>query len=173
MGTLIALSLAIARPDLVRHLILVSVPVFTSREDARARIIYADMVPAIMVKEPWAHILCELMCAMRPLARLTAPLLTRHLPKAVARDVPLHIWPSYSGSLARVIEEQHVCRDLQQVCVPITLLHGTQDAVTPIERIQTLMACNQTIEVRFLKATHQLPLEMPEAVVEAVLQGVS
>lgn len=171
MGALIALGLAVQCPDLIDRLVLVGLPVFTSPEDARQRIRASGLVPELMVYGPFAHPLCTLMCALRPAARRAAPLLRRDVPRDVAMDVPLHTWPSYSRSLAYVIETHDVCADLCQLQTPVVILHGTRDAVTPVDRVQALTRCNERLRLHVTAATHNLPLERPEVVADAIRQG--
>jgi pimeloyl-ACP methyl ester carboxylesterase len=80
---------------------------------------------------------CNLVCAARPLLKAVAHHVRRDVSTAVAEDALLHHWPSIRGAMA-ILQQCPVTVALRSYQGPTTFVHGTADAVTPIERIMSL-----------------------------------
>jgi pimeloyl-ACP methyl ester carboxylesterase len=100
MGSLLALAYACHFPEAVEKLMLLSLAVYRSEEEARRIVGSTSLLTRLVALDtPLAKTLCEIMCATRPLLMLVAPLLAPDVPAAVARDALQHTWTSYSRTL--------------------------------------------------------------------------
>jgi len=128
MGALLALRLATVYPGRIHKLVLIAMPIYSSRQAAHQAITNCSAVKELAYYGWTSHVLCSTWCrALRPLSRRLAPLYLSTLTKEAARDSVLHTWQSYSQSLHHIIENQTVGQDLVNATVPTTILHGDQD----------------------------------------------
>lgn len=166
MGALIALAFTANYPGKVEKLILVSPPVFETKEEAKENIIRFSPLPGFLLYGPLAQITCLSFCLwLRPITRLFIPFFLCSLPKEVARDTLLHTWWSYKKTLQNVIEEQDVCSLLRQIKKPVTIVYGANDNRVVKENIQHLISCKKDILIRVVKGvSHNLPLKKPESI---------
>lgn len=171
MGSIIALGIADAFPQIVTKLVLTSMPIYETPEIAKKQIIHSKLAPKIMLYGPTARIVCQLVCYAHPIMRRLAPYLLPKLPRAVAIDSLEHNWVSYSRSLRHVIQEQQVITQLGKVSMPTKILMGTKDQLLKGYSPKDLRALSNHIEVELLNTTHHLPLEAPDAVIQAIVIG--
>ena len=103
-GAILAAALAARHPDRVASLLLVGLPAYPDEEAARRSIGALGLLARLTVDgSPAARWVCETMGRFRPLAIALAPWLVRDLPPSIASDGARHTWPSYSGTLRRVV----------------------------------------------------------------------
>jgi pimeloyl-ACP methyl ester carboxylesterase len=172
-GAIIAAALAARAHDCAAGLLLVGLPAYPDAPTARQHIGKLGALARLTVAErPAAHLLCELVCTFRPLAMLTAPLLARDIPRAVAVDSVRHTWPSYSRTLERVVVAHRAVADLAAVRCPTLLLHGADDQVAPPRCAEALAATlsqyNPHVGYQEIEGDHHLPLRRPDVVAAAV-----
>jgi len=84
----------------------------------------------------------------------------------IARDMVLHTWVSYSGSLDNVLVRHRVTSAAAQLVraqVPVRLLHGDRDHEAPLAAVRELAdRCGWPLTILAGKG-HRLPLEAPAA----------
>jgi len=137
-GTIVAAAYADRFPDDIGHLFLLGAPVYVSETEARKRIWEMSSIAAAFSLEPiLARETCLLMGAFRPLFRKIMPWMS-DLPRRVAEDSVLHTWPSIRGAIQNVLLTQPIARFLGRVGSRTTFIHGTEDVVTPLARIQSV-----------------------------------
>lgn len=173
-GALIAAAVAARHPDLVRALVLIGMPAYDTPEEAQRAIARLGWLARTTAENrASARWMCAAMCRLRPLAAAAAPLMTRDLPAAVARDAVMHTWPSYSRTLRNVVLDYRPLPDLIATERPITLLYGNRDAETSTEKIGRLGAAlhagNTRAEVHVVDGDHHLPLRHPTVVIQAIV----
>lgn len=168
MGALIALGLTVKYPHMVSKLILISMPVYKNKDEARREIIRSGIAPSWVYYGRAAKAICSTMCKFRPLLRLITPLLLSDFPKKIAQDTTLHTWHSYSKSMSAIIENQNVLEDLARLSVKPTVMFGTRDRLATQKNIKELRVNGINITLKLLNATHQLPLEKPSVVVASI-----
>lgn len=177
-GAVVALRLAVRHPERVGGLVLLGLPAYPDPATALGRIAELGLLARLTAEDRFAaKVVCELMCALRPLAALGAPAILRGVPARVAIDGALHTWPSYSRTLRRVVVDHRVDKDLAAVACPMRLLSGAQDRVAPPELVASALA--DTGRSPELLAViegegHHLALTRPELVARAVeaLRGI-
>lgn len=172
-GALIAAAVGARHPDLVRALVLIGMPAYDTPEEAQLAIARLGWLARTTAENrASARWICAAMCRLRPLAAAAAPLMTRDLPAAVARDAVMHTWPSYSRTLRNVVLDYRPLPDLIATERPITLLYGNRDPETSRDEVGRLSAAlerNRTrAEVRVVDGDHHLPLRHPTVVIQAI-----
>jgi pimeloyl-ACP methyl ester carboxylesterase len=141
LGALLAAEYAAAYANEVERLVLLGAPFFDSPADARARLRAMSPLAATFSLSPvLARASCQLMCALRPALFRLMPWLLRGLPRAVAQDSVLHHWHSFHGTVHNVLLRTRLDATLDRLpnTIQVTLVHGRQDTVTPLSRIEAL-----------------------------------
>ena len=171
-GAVIALHLAVRRPDLVARLVLVAPPTHPDSDTARDRISELGTFARLTAQEhPAANVLCETMCMLRPLAAAGAPVILRDVPARVAIDGALHTWPSYSRTLQRVVIDHRVDHDLAMITVPTRILVGADDTIATPTAIADALHRTERDDITLTTIDaedHHLALHRPELVADAV-----
>lgn len=168
MGALIGVAFSQKYPHLVKKLILISMPLYDNPQIAKQHVVHAAFGSRLMLYGWSAWSICWLMCHSRWLARLLAPLYLPHVPRQVAKDVPLHTWASYSRSLKNIIEDQSSYLRLKQIKTPTVLLYGSEDEVMSTQDLSRVPE-NFYLTVKTLPGSHQLPIEKPREVADVIL----
>ncbi len=172
-GAILAAALAAARPQAVRGLLLLGLPVFPDEATARREVRRLGLLARLTVEDnPLARALCIAMCRIRPLATAVAPLVMHDLPPAIAADGALHTWASYHRTLKSVVLAHPVAQDLRSVTVPIVLLHGDRDRPAPVEHVRALAAklhgAGRTPTLGIVEGDHHLAVRRPALVARAL-----
>lgn len=171
-GASIALRVAARHPDRVTALVLVGPPAHPDPDTARAQVSELGTFARLTAEQhPAANVMCEAMCLLRPLAAAGAPLILRDIPARVAIDGALHTWPSYSRTLQRVVIDHRLDDDLQAISVPIHILVGADDHVSPIDNIRSTLtrAGRDDIPVTVVDDDdHHVALHKPELIAALV-----
>jgi 3-oxoadipate enol-lactonase len=135
-GTLLAAHFAARFPERVRKLILLGTPIYRDEADARQRIWRMSPIAAMFSLQPLlAREACMLMCSLRPVLRPLMPQLLPRLRPEVAEDAVMHCWEGFRGALD-ILLTQPIERALGAVGPKTILVHGTNDHITPIERVE-------------------------------------
>ncbi|MGH9014106.1 MAG: alpha/beta fold hydrolase [Acidimicrobiia bacterium] len=168
-GAILAAALAATHPALVRGLVLLGLPAFPDEPTARREVGRLGLLARLTVQgRPLARLLCVAMCRLRPLAITLAPLIIRDLPRAIASDGARHTWPSFHGTLERVVVEHRVLPDLLAIRGRITLMHGADDREAPLGYARALVDAAEAreceIELDVVAGDHHLALRRPELV---------
>ncbi len=137
VGASVALRLATHHPGRVAGLVLIAPPAHADAEAARDQISELGTLARLTARDRLAAMtMCGLMCMLRPFAAAVAPLVRRDVPSHVAMDGVLHTWSSYSRTLQRVVIDHRIDDDLATLEVPLLVLAGSDDPVTPLPDIR-------------------------------------
>ena len=140
-GTILAAYYAAAHPDEVTSLTLLGTPLFESEREAREGIEAMSHMAALFSLTPLlAREGCMINCAFRPIFRALAPLARPDLPPEVARDVVLHYWDSFNGTLRNVLLGRPASIPLRKIGRKVTFIHGLADTITPAGRVESFAA---------------------------------
>ena len=138
-GTIIAAHYAARFPNEIDHVFLLGTPVYDSEEEARRRIESMSPLAAMFSLRPLlAREACLTMGSLRPFFKWALPRMMRNVPAAVAEDAVLHSWPSFRGAMNNILLKQPITAPLAVIGTKTTLVHGTRDTVTSLDRIRTL-----------------------------------
>jgi pimeloyl-ACP methyl ester carboxylesterase len=166
-GAVLALALAVRFPERVHGLVLVSLPAYPDAATARREIARLNVVARLTVDEGrGARVLCWIMCRFRLPLIAIAPILTRGLPAAVARDGLRHTYASYTRTLQRVVVDHHAAADLDRRLDPTVLVHGRDDHVVPVHHVEELASPRAHVSV--VAGDHHLPIHNPRACAAAL-----
>lgn len=168
-GTILAAALAARHPDRVASMVLVALPAYPDEEAARRSIGALGLLARLTVdRVPAARWVCETMGRFRPLAVAVAPWVVRDLPPSIASDGARHTWPSYSGTLRRVVVGHRAVDDLRQTPTPVTLLHGRHDRTAPLHFVQALAEGaspgQSRLHLKVVEGEHHLAVRRPGVV---------
>jgi pimeloyl-ACP methyl ester carboxylesterase len=135
-GTIVAAHYA-ARYG-VDRLFLLGTPVFTDEEEARARIRAMSSIAALFsLNRVLAREGCMFLCAFRPVLKGLAHFARPDLPAEVTEDAVMHHWPSIRGAID-ILLRVPIESALERIGPMTTFVHGTNDTVTPMERIHAV-----------------------------------
>jgi cis-3-alkyl-4-acyloxetan-2-one decarboxylase len=117
MGSLIAVKVASLRPDLVKHLILYQIPLYSNsdspKERNRRRDLYFKLYRKIVDWPP----------------DKIKPSLRRVASKMTGLNLDPVNWQAFVSSLAYTVMEQNTLSELRQIQVPIDLIYGSLDMI--------------------------------------------
>jgi pimeloyl-ACP methyl ester carboxylesterase len=170
MGALIALRLAAERPDLVRNLVLIGMPIYSSATEARA-VVGSTWIRRKLIYGPTARLFCSIWCQLlKPISRRAAPSYLRNMPAAVARASIEHSWRSFSRSLASIVEIQSVATDIARLVRPTLIVSGDQDAYShPTSNLSR----PEHVHTVTLSGGHQLPIEKAAEIADLIQDAPS
>lgn len=170
MGALLALELALEKPDMIKKLILISPPIFKSKEEARHNISRFSALHPILLYGNVARVTCLIFCNfLRPLTRVGVIFAFKDLPRQVAADTLLHNYFSYSKTLENVVENQNFFSRISELKIPIKIIYGENDKRIIQENLEELKKMNSRIEIEhYPNLGHQLPLQDPQIVLNLI-----
>lgn len=177
-GAVLATALAVASPTLVGRLVLIGLPAYPSATIARADIGRLGLLARLTVAGSfWARVMCETMCALRPVAITLGPLVVRDLPREIVQDGARHTWRSYSRTLMRVVVGHRVLPDLSRVNVPTLVVHGRSDREAPIAHVKATLrdrrAARADLDLCVLDGDHHLAVRSPEVIAQLIEHHIS
>ena len=168
-GALVALGMASLRPDLVRHVVAVSPPLYRSPAEARRRIVRTSLQVRLFASGGWAsRQACRWMCRHRALAADLFAWLRRDVPEEVARDATRHTWTSYSGTLNHLILSADA--EIPGVDVPVDLIAGREDPVLDPAWLAELAESAPNVTLELWPGAHDLPLTSAPRMVDSLTQ---
>jgi pimeloyl-ACP methyl ester carboxylesterase len=173
LGTIVAAEYARRHRDEVSALILLNAPMFRSNEEAKLRIrSMSHMAAAFSINRFLARASCDLVCAFRPLLYQIAPVFEPSVPPHVARDAVLHRWESFDRTLGNVVLESRLEGTLRSLKgIPMTIVHGTRDAITPRQRLESI-AAETGARLVFIEGDHNMFLSDPDAVIAEIRRAL-
>ena len=142
LGAVLAAHYAARHPEQVKALVLIGTPVFDTPAEGRNRIRGLSPLAALFSLHPFlARESCQLVCALRPLARRLTVKARSDLPAEVAEDSVLHNWESFEGTMRHVLLGAPIATaiaDLRRTHIRVTFIQGTHDKVTDLSRLREL-----------------------------------
>jgi pimeloyl-ACP methyl ester carboxylesterase len=169
MGSLLALAYTNHFPESVANLVLMSLPCFESESEARETIKKSSLFHRWLAMDtPLAHIVCTIMCFLRPLLMPILPYFVRDVPEVVVKDSLRHTWIFYSNTLRNVIFKARTRQWIESLKSPTLLIHGRKDRIAPIENVRKgigFMSHARQIE---LEAGHDIIFMKSQEVAEEI-----
>ena len=167
-GTAVAVAAA-AVDSRVTALVLVCPPAFTDPARTAERLSRRSWLARRTVAgAPVASVVCGAMCLLRPVVGRLAPRAAHDLPAAVARGGVQHSYPAYRAGLRSLLDGNPLPDALRHPRVPTMVVLGTRDETVPADDVLRLPPA-LGVDVRVLDATHQLPLDQPDALADLLL----
>lgn len=155
LGSLLALHYAVAHPEDVRSLVLISLPVvgdcaWGHGTDGRISPWHRFCVHT----RPGNVIFSLGMRAAAPVWNYVGPRLRRGVPPDATRDALAATWTSYWRTLEEVVYGTDVPSLVARLRAPVLLIHGPNDFVAPIGPVRTLAAEASLSLVEIAEAGH-------------------
>lgn len=174
MGAVLGAELAASHREVVKHVVLVSLPYFKSEPDASAWVGGLGRLARMTLEGSWkGRLACRVMCSLRPLLKLTAPRFAPYLPGAIVQDFFQHNFTSVSGSLNNVIVRHRLDPALEALWqTPVTLIHGVRDVTAPLDPVAELVKAFPGWQLEAVpEGDHLLPIEMSDWVTQLVREA--
>lgn len=174
MGAVLGAELAARHRELVKHVVLVSLPYFKSEPDASSWVIGLGRLARMTLEGGWkGRIACRVMCSLRPLLKLTAPRFAPYLPGAIVQDFFQHNFTSVSGSLNNVIVRHRLDPALGALRqTSVTLVHGDADLTAPLTNVVDLANAFPSWRIEVVpEGNHLLPIEIPAVLVQSIREA--
>lgn len=170
MGSLLALRLAVDHPERIHKIVACNVPYYPDSETAKKEITQSTKIRELAYYGFTSRILCTVWCSwMRPITSRVAPYYLPALPKRVAQDTVLHTWEAYSKSLSNIIEAQQVASDIKASKVSTVFIYGSNDGCLSYFKDSGLIDANRSDKFIVVDGSgHQIPLDAPEIVIDAL-----
>lgn len=165
MGSLLALHLAVVRPDVVDRLILVSLPAvgdcaWGHHPDGGHRRFHHFSVHST----PGRLLFSAGQRAVQPAGSLLYPRLRRDIPRGAAADSVRASWTAYWRSLEAVVYGSRVEELFAEARGPFTVIHGTRDIVAPVGPVRALAATRANVRyIELREAGHNPCVSHPDA----------
>ncbi|MBI2033350.1 MAG: alpha/beta hydrolase [Candidatus Levybacteria bacterium] len=167
MGALIALHFAAKHPTLVKKLVLVSPPIYPTKQLAN-RFIQSNSFWGMTTKVPIiTQISCYILCRYtKPFTRLWLPLFHPKAPKALIQDSLNHTWHSVSKSLINILQNQgeQAEKDIKELKIPLRIVYGLDDTRMDIDSLEKLIRDYAISVTAIPHAGHTLPFTHPEII---------
>lgn len=158
MGALIAAQFAVSHPDRVKRVILVNMPIFKSRAQARELLMGTSRLYRTMLYSPLARLAW-------PIAKL---LLRGWLaPGPRGAFSVRHTYPSRTRSLAHTIEKTDPLALLAHLDRPATLIQGTYDRTVYRENLEHAKLPD-SLDLRWVDTGHHTAIDQPDIVLDAI-----
>lgn len=140
LGAMLTVAYAARFPEQVRNIVVMGMPGFGSQELAY-RYFRSGHVKGGYIYTNVVLTMAACIITRRVLGRLL-PYLIRSVPREVAEDLVKHTWRSSTSSLWEVIYRYDAARDLRELPkrAGVLFIHGDQDVIAPLARIQQLTA---------------------------------
>ncbi len=148
LGSLVALHYAVAFPEDVRTLVLVSLPVVGGCAWGHGKDGRMGRWHRFSVHTPAGTTLFGAgMRAAAPLWSALGPRLRRDTPPDAVRDALAGTWTSYWRSLEAVVYRTDVPSLIGRVQAPVRLIHGVEDRIAPVAAVRALTAAHAQISL--------------------------
>jgi pimeloyl-ACP methyl ester carboxylesterase len=160
MGAIVALGLYACFPDRVKRVTLIGLPYFPSLALAEASLSKVALMNRLVIRRSW---LAPTVCYMKDLLGLPifAPIVG--MPVDLYRDYWKHTWASFSRSLFNTLLASDVAGLLDGLDrARITLIHGKNDPIAPIQYVRSLVNRFPDLALRELNGGHHLYLAYPQ-----------
>ncbi len=170
LGCLVAIELARRHPHLVAGIVAFSPPLYHDEAEARRRLSRANPLVRLFVTNPsLSEAVCDWMCEHPSFAGRLGRVLRPELPRPLAEDRFKHTYRSYSETLAKVVVSAGAAAALQELCIPVHLVAGAQDAVIDRDFLHDLAGEFAHVELSvWPEAEHELPLTHPARCVREI-----
>jgi pimeloyl-ACP methyl ester carboxylesterase len=169
LGTVVALRLAAVRPGLVSALLAFGPTLYPDPATARRHVDALGPMARLFARETrFAQEVCEWVCAHRDVAGRIAVLARPDLPPAIAHDGVEHTWASYSQTLRHGLLAATASSWLDAIAVPVQLVAGEHDRVCDGAWLERLATRHPNVTFERWPGGHDLPLDVPERIVECV-----
>jgi pimeloyl-ACP methyl ester carboxylesterase len=171
-GVIVALRLAVTRPELVHAVIAVGPPLYPTVQDARRRIKALGPMARLFANDgQLAELACRWVCNHRDTAARLAEWGRADLPAEIARDGVLHSWNSYSESLIGLVLRSDASDWLSDIHVPVLLIAGDHDAACDHGWLQVIATRYPNVRVEVWGGEHHLPLTDSGAIIQRIMEA--
>jgi pimeloyl-ACP methyl ester carboxylesterase len=169
MGANIATAFAVKYPDFVCKLVLITPPIFKNDEEALIGLSNYSSYFRMMKRMPWLGVsVSNLNYYLRPFSRRIAPSFIKHLPRNIAAETVMHTGRSFQKTTDNVLIKQRTFAELKNLKIPVSVLYGVNDPLVEVPTLHELATVNRNITCTEISAGHQIPLDTPQSVIDAI-----
>lgn len=170
VGSLVALRLAIRRPDLVAAVVAFSPPIYGSSEAARRELASIDPLAGLFLADAaLGEQVCALMCRHPVVSAALVRIAKPTLPAPLAVDRVEHSWASYSETLSNLVLAADADEWVDQIGAAVHLVAGADDEAVDLVHLEVLAARHAHVGLEVVEgAGHDLPLRHPDRCLDAL-----
>ena len=166
MSTAIALTWADRNSDRAEHVYLWGPPIYPTEAAAQSVANkYGFMGRLFALDTKWAERACRINCINRDVSGRLMAVMAPRWPVAVSGGASRHTWEAYHQSLRHLVLDVDWSSVLTG-SVPVTVFHGTEDAIGDQGYIASLVGSTHVVNVP--GADHHIALEHPDLLVDAL-----
>lgn len=148
MGCLVAVRIAVKRPELVRHLVLYEMPLYKGLPNKRLYRLRLNF---------YSKIYNWLLNFQPTFSEQDATLAERLTRRFSAVEVDQTTWQPFVKSLQHTILEQTAPEDIKQVAVPMDVIYGTHDMIVIKGTVKHVIGRNvERLAVHTVRAGHSI-----------------
>jgi pimeloyl-ACP methyl ester carboxylesterase len=160
MGAIIAVRISKLYPDLVKHLILYQMPVYSDSPEFNIK----DMRHKAYVR------LFESMLNNPKLLVSTAARLGKVVTRVAHFEFDERSWYPFEQSLRHTIMQEQVYRDLHELRMPIDVIYGRLDMLVLRRSMKRLFSSSAHVRFHQLNETHQISGRAAKVIVQLIEQ---
>lgn len=166
MSSAIALTWADRNDDRAEHVYLWGPPIYPTEAAAQSVANeYGFMGRLFALDTKWAERACRINCINRDVSGRLMALMAPRWPVPVSSEASRHTWAAYHQSLRHLVLDVDWSSILPG-SVPVTIFHGTEDAIGDQAHIATLVGSSNVVNVP--GADHHVALQHPDLLVDAL-----
>ncbi len=169
-SSILASSFCYEYPGLVERLLLITPPIYKSREESIISLNNSFRTYKSMMCTNWRYFFIPFVTIFRPILTLFAPLIITHVKTESARDVFKFTWKSLYNSIENIIIRQNAASVLENLTMTIKILYAKEDNIVNEKNLLKINRLNKNISLIKLNCSHQIPLERPGEVIDTAIE---
>ncbi len=158
MGALIAIEVAMQRPELVRSLILCGTPIYETgkkwRVSSRTNAYFS--LYRLLINRPQFTLKSS---------ALVMKLLTERVNFSLTRET----WHSFKSSLENTIINQTAYADIQSLTMPVLLIRGKMDMLAPLRPLATLAKTMPNVTLLQINQAHEITKKYAAVIAKEIM----
>lgn len=170
LGAMIAINWSLRHPEKFKSIIL-SAPVLFEDEKFKQQVASIALKKNKLTGKKRANIIVKLMGISGLFPTTLATKLYKSYPIEVIKDATKHRYFVYKKLLSNEYFKDQVISDLKELKVPTVIVIGQNDltSVHAKENLELVCKENNLCSLNILPTGHQIPLESPQKIAEAIL----
>lgn len=167
-SSILASEFVIKNPDFTSKLMLITPPFFASQKEVEKYLLKSFPTYRIFMKTSWRFGFIPFVTIFRPILRYFAKYLITHIDEASAKDAFSFTWKSLYSSIENILVKQKILEKINKIEIPVKILYSRKDELQNDLILENLAKENKNFELVEIDATHQIPYERPEKVIEKI-----
>lgn len=167
-SSILAAEFIIKNPGFTSKLMLITPPLFASQKEVKKYLLKSFPTYRIFIKTPLCYGFIPFVTIFRPILRYFAKYLITHIDEESAKDAFSFTWKSLYSSIENILVKQNILGRINQINIPVKILYSRKDELQNDLILENLAKENKNFELVEIDATHQIPYERPENVIQVI-----